>query len=45
MVSTFPAEKRIIKNNILSAEIIQARNEIGANMRIIQIGIKKNASP
>jgi hypothetical protein len=35
MISTFPAKKKTIKNNILSAEITQARNEKGANIRTI----------
>jgi hypothetical protein len=41
MVSTFPAERKIIKNNVLAAEVIQIKNEIDTNFRIIRIGIKK----
>jgi hypothetical protein len=41
MISTFFAEKRIIKNNVLSVEAIQVRKEIDINFRIIRIGIKE----
>jgi hypothetical protein len=40
MVSTFPAKKRIIKNNILAAEITQTGVKIGINLRIIRMRIK-----
>jgi hypothetical protein len=42
MVSIFFAEKRIIKDNVLAAEITQAENEKSVNLRTIRIGIKKN---
>jgi hypothetical protein len=41
MVNTFLAEEKIIKNNILSVEAIQTKKEIGINIRIIRMGIKK----
>jgi hypothetical protein len=41
MVSTFFKKGRTIKNNVLAAEAIQARNKKDANMRIIRMGIKR----
>jgi hypothetical protein len=35
MISIFPAEKKIIKNNVLSVEAIQAKKKTGANLRTI----------
>jgi hypothetical protein len=41
MVSIFPAEKNIIKNNVLFVEATQAKKKIGANLRTIRMGIKE----
>jgi hypothetical protein len=40
MISTFLAEKKIIKNNVLFIEITQIKKETGINFRTIRIGIK-----
>ena len=45
MVSTFLAEKKFIKNNVLSIEVTQTEKKINVNLRTIRIEIKKNASP
>jgi hypothetical protein len=45
MISTFPTEKKIIKNNILSVEVTQAKKETDANLRIIRIRLKKIQIP
>jgi hypothetical protein len=41
IINTFLKKEKTIKNNILAAEIIQAKNEKDANMRIVRMGIKK----
>ena len=45
MVSTFLAEKKIIKNNVLSVEAIQTEKEININLRTIRMGIKEIQIP
>jgi hypothetical protein len=40
MINTFLAERKIIKNNILSVETIQVKKKKNTNLRIIRIRIK-----
>jgi hypothetical protein len=40
MVNTFFTKERIIKDNVLTAEVTRAKNEININFRIIRMGIK-----
>jgi hypothetical protein len=45
MINTFPAEKKTIKNNVLSAETIQTKNEINTNLRTVRMEIKRMQIP
>jgi hypothetical protein len=40
MVNTFPAKRKIIKDNVLTAEAIQTKNKTGINLRTIRMRIK-----
>jgi hypothetical protein len=45
IVSTFLEKGRTIKDNILAAEAIQAKKEIGTNLRTVRMGIKEMQVP
>jgi hypothetical protein len=45
MISAYPAEGKIIKNNILAAEAAQTENETNISFRIIRMGINKIQVP
>ena len=40
MINIFFAERKTIKNNVLSVEITQVKKETNANLRIIRMRIK-----